>query len=436
MTLEAERDFLLRSLDDLEAERDAGNIDDETYRELHDDYTARAAAVIRTIDDGVERPLPDAPRGPPLVADCDDRGHRRVRAARRHRARARSRARAIRARRSPATRRVTPRTPLEDLARGRGRPARRLRRADRVCARVCSSTDPPAALEQFGAAGAIDPNQPEPLDVQRLDHRLGRRWARTRSRARRVARVVDRRSRTTRSRSDPEFADAYVFRGLVTANVAGEPAAAVSDFQQCLALAPPDHPHAAKPCSAALDRDVARVRVDRTPIPREEFPVADQPEPQIDASKIYRVTITTDRGDDRDGPRPAARAEHGQQLRRPRARRATTTASRSTASCPSFVIQGGCPEGTGTRWPRLQVRRRAGAGRVHARRGRDGELRARTPTARSSSSASTTARASSTPNYNLFGHVVEGIDVAHATQVGDVMQTGRDRRATGPRERV
>ena len=45
--LEAERDFLLRSLDDLEAERDAGNIDDDTYRTLHDDYTARAAAVIR-----------------------------------------------------------------------------------------------------------------------------------------------------------------------------------------------------------------------------------------------------------------------------------------------------------------------------------------------------------------------------------------------------
>ena len=43
--LEAERDFLLRSLDDLEAERAAGNVDDDTYRTLHDDYTARAAAV-------------------------------------------------------------------------------------------------------------------------------------------------------------------------------------------------------------------------------------------------------------------------------------------------------------------------------------------------------------------------------------------------------
>lgn len=53
-SLEAERDFLLRSLDDLEAERAAGGIDDESYRALHDDYTARAAAVVRALRDGVD----------------------------------------------------------------------------------------------------------------------------------------------------------------------------------------------------------------------------------------------------------------------------------------------------------------------------------------------------------------------------------------------
>jgi cytochrome c-type biogenesis protein CcmH/NrfG len=61
--LEAERDFMLRSLDDLEAERAMGGIDDESYRRLHDDYTARAAAAIRALRDGVdarprEEPLP------------------------------------------------------------------------------------------------------------------------------------------------------------------------------------------------------------------------------------------------------------------------------------------------------------------------------------------------------------------------------------------
>ncbi|MDQ6854889.1 MAG: tetratricopeptide repeat protein [Actinomycetota bacterium] len=57
--LEHERDFLLKSLDDLEGERSAGNIDDESYTELHDDYTARAAATIRALRDGVDaRPAP------------------------------------------------------------------------------------------------------------------------------------------------------------------------------------------------------------------------------------------------------------------------------------------------------------------------------------------------------------------------------------------
>ena len=56
--LEAERDFLLQSLDDLEAERASGGIDDESYRALHDDYTARAAATIRALRDGVDaRPV-------------------------------------------------------------------------------------------------------------------------------------------------------------------------------------------------------------------------------------------------------------------------------------------------------------------------------------------------------------------------------------------
>jgi cytochrome c-type biogenesis protein CcmH len=61
--LESERDFLLRSLDDLEAERAAGSIDDESYRALHDDYTARAAATIRALRDGVDA-LPRPPAVP------------------------------------------------------------------------------------------------------------------------------------------------------------------------------------------------------------------------------------------------------------------------------------------------------------------------------------------------------------------------------------
>ncbi|MGH9078049.1 MAG: hypothetical protein ACRDY0_11485 [Acidimicrobiales bacterium] len=48
--LEEERDFLLRSLHDLEAERAAGDIDELDYRSLRDGYTSRAAAVLRRLD--------------------------------------------------------------------------------------------------------------------------------------------------------------------------------------------------------------------------------------------------------------------------------------------------------------------------------------------------------------------------------------------------
>ena len=50
--LEDERRFLLRSLDDLDREHDAGDVDEADYTALRDGYTARAATVIREIDAG------------------------------------------------------------------------------------------------------------------------------------------------------------------------------------------------------------------------------------------------------------------------------------------------------------------------------------------------------------------------------------------------
>ncbi|HEU5450323.1 MAG TPA: hypothetical protein VFW57_15090 [Acidimicrobiia bacterium] len=60
-SLESERDFLLRSIADLETEREAGNLDDDRYRALKDDYTARAAAVLRSIEESHEAAPPPAP---------------------------------------------------------------------------------------------------------------------------------------------------------------------------------------------------------------------------------------------------------------------------------------------------------------------------------------------------------------------------------------
>lgn len=64
--LRDERDFLLRSLADLEAEREAGDIAEQRYRELHDRYTVQAANVLRALarlETEVVAPPQQRPRG-------------------------------------------------------------------------------------------------------------------------------------------------------------------------------------------------------------------------------------------------------------------------------------------------------------------------------------------------------------------------------------
>ncbi len=48
--LEAERDFLLRSIEDLERERAAGDVGSADYTELRADYVARAATTLRALE--------------------------------------------------------------------------------------------------------------------------------------------------------------------------------------------------------------------------------------------------------------------------------------------------------------------------------------------------------------------------------------------------
>lgn len=70
--LEEQRDFLLRSLEDLERERAAGDVDEHDYRVLRDDYTARAAEVLRAIEAGRSRTEPRArsARGRLILVSC------------------------------------------------------------------------------------------------------------------------------------------------------------------------------------------------------------------------------------------------------------------------------------------------------------------------------------------------------------------------------
>lgn len=65
-----EREFLLRSIRDLDAEHAAGDLDDLDYRALRDDYVARAAAAIRR-GSAVDEPGPAAHRSKATNAAAD-----------------------------------------------------------------------------------------------------------------------------------------------------------------------------------------------------------------------------------------------------------------------------------------------------------------------------------------------------------------------------
>ena len=87
--LEDARDFLLRSIEDLDAERAAGDLDDADYHALRHDYTARAATVLRALEDGAA-PL-DAPAGDDPAPDRADPAHPAEEAAPSGRSRGRKR---------------------------------------------------------------------------------------------------------------------------------------------------------------------------------------------------------------------------------------------------------------------------------------------------------------------------------------------------------
>ena len=61
--LEEERRFLFTSIRDLEREHEVGDVDEHDFTALHDGYVARAAAVMREIDDG-RSSLPPKPVRP------------------------------------------------------------------------------------------------------------------------------------------------------------------------------------------------------------------------------------------------------------------------------------------------------------------------------------------------------------------------------------
>jgi peptidyl-prolyl cis-trans isomerase B (cyclophilin B) len=148
--------------------------------------------------------------------------------------------------------------------------------------------------------------------------------------------------------------------------------------------------------------------------------VAKMPEPQTDSDKIYRATITTDRGAivmDLDPQLAPLTVNNFVGL----ARDGYYDGLTFHRVVADFVIQGGCPEGSG----------RGGPGYKFADEKVLGEY-SLGAVAMANSGADTNGsqfficiddcRRKLTPNYNLFGFVVDGMDVALATSVGDVMR--------------
>ena len=147
--------------------------------------------------------------------------------------------------------------------------------------------------------------------------------------------------------------------------------------------------------------------------------MAKPPEPQTDASKIYRVTITTDRGAivmDLDPQLAPNTVNNFIGL----ARQGYYDGLTFHRVVPEFVIQGGDPNGTGTGGPGYKfddepVKAEYTLGAV--------AMANAGPNTNGSQFfiCIDDCRRKLAPSYNLFGYVVDGIDVAQATQVGDTM---------------
>ncbi len=240
--LGAEREFLLRSLDDLEAEREAGNIDDATYRELHDDYTARASAVIRSLDDGVDRSAAGEPPPVPLRTRVLVVGGIVAFAV----VAAFLLAHAVGARRPGQTITVGVGGPVT-LDPERAAAAAVSADPNSYDARVAyaraamGARDYVTAIAQYAAANRLQPRQPEPLAYSAwISALVSGSVSDARQRAELLSTAEERVDQAIRLA--PSYLDAYAFKGLILFRYENRPADAIAAFQRFLVLAPSDHP--------------------------------------------------------------------------------------------------------------------------------------------------------------------------------------------------
>ncbi len=147
----------------------------------------------------------------------------------------------------------------------------------------------------------------------------------------------------------------------------------------------------------------------------------DVPDYQIDGSKLYRSTITTNRGTivmDLDPALAANTVNNFVGL----ARQGYYDGLTFHRVVPDFVIQGGCPEGTGSGGPGYKFRDEDVQGEYTLGAVAMANAGPHTNGSQFFITIDDCTR-KLTKDYNLFGFVVEGMDVALVIQVGDVMES-------------
>lgn len=257
--LESERAFLLRSLEDLDSELIAGNIDPDSYRTLHDDYTARAAEVIRELKEGSEAEKPEKPRGLKwityggiavfvgLVAFLMSQavGDRQPGQSATGNDEIPSVTTIARDPELEAAEQAVDADPNDYDARVRY--ARAL-----IATRAGGGPNYAEAIQQYVEASRIDPDQGEPYAYSGWLSALVAGATSDEPSQRTLLEVAARRLDQAIA-VDPDYTDSYVFKGLVLARYENKPCDAVAPFQQFLTKAPQNHPMRQQVLSALSD---------------------------------------------------------------------------------------------------------------------------------------------------------------------------------------
>jgi len=240
--LEAERDFLLRSLDDLEAEHDTGDVDDGTYTTLREDYTARAAAVIRSLSEGKDLTPPDPPAASRLVRSLTVGGiivfavvaAFLLTGAVGQRRAGQTITGNSRIGQSGSTAVTDPGPAL--AAEARANPKSYAANIAYARYLLFQKDDFPAAIREFGTAAQLDPSQPEPatyagwagaLLAQEVVKDPNARTALLAASVQRISEVIN---------AHPKYPDAHALKGVVLFDFEHNAKQAIPELQQSLLL--------------------------------------------------------------------------------------------------------------------------------------------------------------------------------------------------------